>query len=70
MTSARRVPRHSARTSWRTSTPGAPEEAQINKLGDITEHSMWEGHPDRCFTLLVALDELIIPNENEFMSFY
>lgn len=50
--------------------PGALEEAQINKLCDITEKSMLEGHSDRCSTLLVELDELIMTNENEFMSFY
>lgn len=41
-----------------------------HKLSDITEKSMLEGHPNRCSILLVELEELIMPNENELMSFY
>lgn len=53
-----------------TLTAGALREAQTIKPYDITEVSMLEGHHDRCFTLSVELDELIMPSENEFMSFY
>lgn len=31
---------------------------------------MLEGYFDRCFILLVELDEFIMINENEFMLFY
>lgn len=47
------------------SLTGALEEAQIHGLCDITGKNMLEGRPGRCSSLLIELDELIIPNENE-----